>query len=150
MYVQQAVSKTFGAAGPVFITIAMTLFAFTTLLGNLYYVHNAIAYVNKKKMPDKKVMSIIHIACCLVVFFGAVTPMDACWALADITMGGMALINLPACVILGGVAVKALRDYERQRKQGRNPAFIARHIGLDPDKLDYWKHKERDEKNSLI
>ena len=119
MYVQQAVSTTFSAAGPVFITVAMALFAFTTLLGNLYYVHNAIAYINKKKMPDKKVMAIIHIACCLVVLFGAVTPMDACWALADITMGGMALVNLPACVILGGVAVKALRDYERQRKQGQ-------------------------------
>ena len=72
--------------------------------------------------------------------------MDACWALADITMGGMALINLPACVILGGVTFKALRDYERQRKQGRNPAFIARHIGMDGDKLDYWRHKERDER----
>ncbi len=150
MYVQQAVSTTFDAAGPVFITVAMTLFAFTTLLGNLYYVHNAIAFINKKKMPGKKAMALIHVLCCLVVLFGAVTPMDACWALADITMGGMALINLPACVILGGVVVKALRDYERQRKQGRNPAFIARHIGLDPDKLDYWKHKERDEKNSLI
>ena len=148
MYVQQAVSTTFGVAGPVFITIAMTLFAFTTLLGNLYYVHNAIAYINKKKMPGKKPMAAIHIACSLVVLFGAVTPMDACWALADITMGGMALINLPACVILGGVAFKALRDYEFQRKQGRNPAFIARHIGMDPDKLDYWKHKEKDEKDS--
>ena len=148
MYVQQAVSTTFGVAGPVFITIAMTLFAFTTLLGNLYYVHNAIAYINKKKMPGKKSMAAIHIACSLVVLFGAVTPMDACWALADITMGGMALINLPACVILGGVAFKALRDYEFQRKQGRNPAFIARHIGMDPDKLDYWKHKEKDEKSN--
>ena len=146
MYVQQAVSTTFGAVGPVFITVAMTLFAFTTLLGNLYYVHNAIAYINKKKMPGKKAMTVIHILCSLVVLFGAVTPMDACWALADITMGGMALINLPACVILGGVAIKALRDYEFQRKQGRNPAFIARHIGLDAEKLDYWHHKERDER----
>jgi len=148
MYVQLAVSKTFDAAGPVFITVAMALFAFTTLLGNLFYVHNAIAFINNKKMPGKKVMTVIHIACCLVVLFGAVTPMDACWALADITMGGMALINLPACVILGNVAFMALRDYERQRKQGRNPAFIARYIKLDPSKLDYWKHKERDSKAS--
>jgi AGCS family alanine or glycine:cation symporter len=146
MYVQQAVSKTFDAAGPVFITVAMALFAFTTLLGNLFYVHNAIAFINNKKMPSKKVMTVIHIACCLVVLFGAVTPMDACWALADITMGGMALINLPACVILGNVAFMALRDYERQRRRGRNPAFIARYIKLDPLGLDYWRHKERDSK----
>ena len=141
LYVQQAISTTFGFAGPLFITVAMTLFAFTTLLGNLYYVHNAIAYINNKKMPGKLTMALIHIACCLVVLFGAVTPMDACWALA--------LINLPACVILGGVAFRALRDYERQRRRGRNPAFIARHIGLDPEKLDYWKHKERDAKISI-
>ena len=146
MYVQQAVSKTFDAAGPIFITVAMALFAFTTLLGNLFYVHNAIAFINNKKMPSKKVMTVIHIACCLVVLFGAVTPMDACWALADITMGGMALINLPACVILGNVAFMALRDYERQRRRGRNPAFIARYIKLDPLGLDYWRHKERDSK----
>ena len=146
MYVQQAVSKTFDAAGPIFITVAMALFAFTTLLGNLFYVHNAIAFINNKKMPSKKVMKVIHIACCLVVLFGAVTPMDACWALADITMGGMALINLPACVILGNVAFMALRDYERQRRRGRNPAFIARYIKLDPLGLDYWRHKERDSK----
>jgi AGCS family alanine or glycine:cation symporter len=60
-------------------------------------------------------------------------------------MGAMTLINLPACTILGSVAYKALHDYEYQRAQGRNPAFIARHIKLDPTELDYWKHKEKDE-----
>lgn len=37
-YVQAALSSTLGAFGPIFITVAMILFAFTTLLGNLYYV----------------------------------------------------------------------------------------------------------------
>lgn len=144
LYVQQSVSTTFGMAGPLFITVAMTLFAFTTLLGNLYYVRNAIAFLNHKKLPGKLGMGIAHALCILVVFFGAITPMDACWALADITMGGMALINLPACAVLGGVAFKALKDYEEQRKAGRNPAFISRRIGMDQEKLDYWKHKEKD------
>ncbi len=139
-YVQEAVSSTFGIMGPIFITVAMALFAFTTLLGNLYYVHNAIAYLNHKKVPSKKTMNIIHVICALVVLVGAISPMDACWAMADITMGIMALINLPSCVILGNVAFKALRDYERQRRAGRRPHFIARHIGLDSEKLDYWKH----------
>ena len=106
-------------AGPIFIPVAMALFAFTTLLGNLYYTRNAIAFLNKKKFPGKPAMAAFHIFCILVIFFGAIMPMDACWALADITMGAMTLINLPA--------------------------FIARHIKLDPTELDYWKHKEKDE-----
>jgi AGCS family alanine or glycine:cation symporter len=48
-YVQNALSTVFGKAGPIFITIAMVLFAFTTLIGNLYYVDNALAFLNNKK-----------------------------------------------------------------------------------------------------
>ena len=48
MYVQNAISTVFGGIGPTFITIAMLLFAFTTLLGNLYYVDNEIIYLNHK------------------------------------------------------------------------------------------------------
>ena len=74
-----------------------------------------------------------------VIFFGAITPMSMAWAFADITMGGMALINIPSIVILGGVAYKALADYEKQRKEGKNPVFLSKNIGMDPDTLDYWK-----------
>ena len=138
-YVQDAVATTFGTIGPVFITVAMALFAFTTLLGNLYYVRNGIAFLNKKKMPGKTSMSIIHIACALVVFLGAIAPMEMCWALADITMGGMALINLFACFVLGGIVFKVLKDYESKRKTKEYPKFIAKDIGLDDSNLDYWK-----------
>lgn len=138
-YVQDAVATTFGTIGPIFITVAMALFAFTTLLGNLYYVRNGIAFLNKKKMPGRKSMSIIHIACASVVFLGAIAPMEMCWALADITMGGMALINLFACFVLGGVVFKVLKDYERKRQSKEYPVFIAKDIGLDDSNLDYWK-----------
>ena len=65
--------------------------------------------------------------------------MDACWALADIMMGGMALINIPACLALGKVAVKCAEDYEKQRRLGKDPVFHAAEIGIDDEKLDYWK-----------
>ena len=48
-YVQNALSTVFGVLGPIAITFAMVLFAFTTLLGNLYYVDNVLAYLNGKK-----------------------------------------------------------------------------------------------------
>lgn len=138
-YVQSAMSTDLGTFGPIFLTTAMVLFAFTTLLGNLYYMDNVLTFINNKKMPSKTFITFFRIACILVIFFGAITPMSMAWALADITMGGMALINIPCIVLLGGVAYKALADYEKQRKEGKNPVFKAKDIGMNPDVLDYWK-----------
>ena len=135
-YVQNAISTVFGSIGPLFITVAMILFAFTTLIGNLYYCNNALAFLNHKKEPSARFMKIFHALCVLVIFAGAITPMDACWALADITMGGMTLINLPACVAMSGIMIKCLRDYETKKKQGINPRFKAADIGLAG--TDFW------------
>ena len=138
-YVQQAVSTVFGDFGPIFITVAMVLFAFTTLIGNLYYVHNALAYLNRKKLPSKKFMIGFYIVCVAVIFVGALVPMDFAWTMADITMGGMTLINIPCCLILSGTAIKALKDFESQRRLKKDPVFKAKNIGLDPEKLSFWK-----------
>ncbi len=139
IYVQNAISTVFGKIGPTFITVAMLLFAFTTLLGNLYYVDNALIFMNGKKEPSKRFQIIFKLICIIVVFLGAVVPMDAVWAMADITMGGMTLINLPACMMLGKVAIDSLTDYEHQKKEGRNPVFRAEKIGLAEQELDFWK-----------
>lgn len=139
VYVQNAVSTVLGDAGPIFITVAMVLFAFTTLIGNLYYVDNALAYLNKKKKPSKNFMTFFYIGCIAVIFVGALIEMDLAWALADITMGCLTLINIPCCLILSGIAVKALKDFESQKKRRLNPTFKARNIGLDDSKLSFWK-----------
>lgn len=138
-YVQQALSTVFGHFGPIFITLSMALFAFTTLIGNLYYVDNGLAYLNHKRMPGRRFMVIFHLLCALVVLVGAVAPMNMAWDLADITMGGMALINLPSCFLLSKTAFKALRDFEKQKKEGRDPHFLAADIGLNPEDVDFWK-----------
>lgn len=138
-YVQSAISTVFGQAGPIFITVAMVLFAFTTLLGNIYYVDNALIFMNNKKELSKRFMNIFYIACTLVIFIGAIIPMDAAWAMADITMGGMTLINLPTCMILGRHAINCLKDYEIQKKEGKDPIFKTSAIGLDENEFDFWK-----------
>ena len=137
-YVQNAIGSVFGTAGPIFITVAMVLFAFTTLLGNLYYVDNALIYLNRKKKPSDRFMKIFYISASLIVFIGAIIPMDAAWAMADITMGLMTLINLPVCVHLGKIAIDCLKDYEKQRKEGKNPIFKANTIDIDEALLDTW------------
>ncbi|WP_405275145.1 alanine/glycine:cation symporter family protein [Methanobrevibacter sp.] len=138
-YVQMSISTVFGVAGPIFITVAMVLFAFTTLIGNLYYVDNALIFLNGKTMPSKRFMKLFNIAASLIVFVGAIIPMDAAWAMADITMGGMTLINLPVCMLLGKIAFDCLKDYETQKKEGKNPVFKATDVGFSEEELDFWK-----------
>jgi AGCS family alanine or glycine:cation symporter len=138
-YVQNAIASVFGKIGPTFITVAMILFAFTTLLGNLYYVDNALIFLNHKKQPSKLFMRCFHICCAVIVLLGAMIPMNAAWAAADITMGGMTLINLPSCMLLGKIAIDTLKDYEKQKKEGKKPVFKATDIGINTEELDFWK-----------
>lgn len=138
LYVQNAIQSVFGPIGPVFITVAMVLFAFTTLLGNLFYVDNALIFLNKKRTLSKRAMNLFYLFAIFVIFIGAIIPMDTAWAIADITMGGMTLINLPVCVLLGKIAIDCLKDYEKQKKAGKNPVFKASDIGLPEEMLDTW------------
>ncbi len=136
-YVQLALSSTLGKFGPIFITVAMIFFAFTTLLGNLYYVDKCIIFI-MGKIPSKKFMRVYYIIASLVIFVGAGLSADLLWNIADITMGGMTIINMPVILFLGKYAFRALKDYDKQRKQGKTPVFKAKNIGL-PHNVDYWK-----------
>ena len=135
-YVQAALSATFGSIGPVFIAVAMLLFAFTTLLGNFYYIENCFAYILKKK-PSKVFMNTVRVVGAVLIFLGAVVSFGFAWDMADICQCMLAFINIPACVVLGGVAYRALDDYTAQKKEGKNPTYKAAANGVK-EKTDFW------------
>lgn len=135
-YVQMALSTTLGAFGPIFITVAMLLFAFTTLIGNLFYVDKCIFHIFGK-IPSKAFMNAYYIIASAVIFIGAGLSADLLWGIADVTMGAMTVINMPVILYLGKYAYRALKDYEKQRKDGIEPIFKAKNIDL-PHKTDYW------------
>ncbi len=136
-YVQMALKQTLGAFGPIFITVAMILFAFTTLLGNLYYVDKALSHI-LGRVPGKKFKYSYYIIASLIIFVGAGLDADLLWGIADITMGCMAIINLPVIFYLSKYAIRALKDYTKKKKQGLPDTFKAEDIGL-PHEVDYWK-----------
>ena len=84
-------------------------------------------------------MYFFYFICVVVIFVGAIIPMDAAWAFADISMGGMTIINLPCCFALSGIAIKALKDYEKQKKAGKNPTFHASSVDIPEDEDNYWR-----------
>ena len=137
LWVQASLQESLGSLGPVFITVAMVFFAFTTLLGNCFYCDNLLIYIHKKQ-PEKAFMKGFRLVSALAIFLGAGMEMSLLWDLSDVLMGVMALINIPVILILSGIAFKAVQDYEAQLKKGINPVFKSADIGLS-QKTDFWR-----------
>ncbi|MBQ8327523.1 MAG: alanine:cation symporter family protein [Lachnospiraceae bacterium] len=135
-FVQTALSSNFGRFGFYFITVSLLLFAFTTLIGNLFYCEGCINYIAKRTVAKKR-LRIFYMFACAVIFVGAQLDFGLVWNLSDVLMGIMAVINLPVIVILSRPALAALKDYLKQRKEGKNPEFKASTIGLQ-GKTEFW------------
>lgn len=84
------------------------------------------------------IVPVMGVAYVLLSLLVVVLHIGLAWDVADVTMGFMAIINLPVIVILGGTALAALNDYAKQKNEGKNPVFKASSIGLK-DKTEYWK-----------
>ena len=135
-WVQAAAEASLGEAGITFITIALFLFAFTTLIGNFFYAEMGLGYLCDKK-PDKALLIGLRAIATLVVFGGSMIEFSVAWSTADVIMGFLALINLPVIIRLGGPAVQCMKDYMKQKKEGKNPVFRSEDIGLE-DRTDFW------------
>ena len=137
-YVQTCLQTSLGGFGPIFIAVSMSLFAFTTLIGNYSYCEGCFAFILKRDM-NKTELLIFRIIAIFLVFLGAISSAGLVWDTADMFQGLMVVCNIPTIAILGGVAIKALNDYVAQKKEGKAPHFHAANIGLSEDKVDCWK-----------
>ncbi len=137
-YVQACMASALGGFGPVFLSVAMSLFAFTTLIGNYSYCEGCLNFIIKRDATRGEVLVFRTIAT-ILVFVGAVSTAGLVWDTADMAQGLMVVCNIPSIAILGGAACKALADYKKQRAEGKDPEFHAADIGMDPEKLDFWK-----------
>ena len=131
-FVQKAVSANVGNWGIHFITLSIFAFAFSSLIGNYYYAESNILFIKN----NKKLLFVFRITCILAVFFGAQADFSMMWNIADITMGCMATVNIIVILILGNKAIRVLKDYEKQKKEGKDPVFSAKDVGID--NADCW------------
>ena len=131
--VQESVKSMFGEIGVGIITVSVALFAFTSLIGNYFYAEANIKFISE----SKAFMTIFRLLAVVMVFIGANSNLQLAWNLADIIMGGMAIVNIIAMFCLGGIAIRALNNYVKQREEVINPVFKAKDIGLD--NTDLWK-----------
>lgn len=135
-YVQNAVQSTLGDFGPIFIAVAMCLFAFTTLIGNYSYCEGCIKFILKSE-PSKELLMCFRVFSSILIYVGTVSNAGLVWDLADMCQGLMVVTNVPAILLLGGVAAKCLKDYTKQLETGKNPHYVAKEAGLK-EETDFW------------
>jgi AGCS family alanine or glycine:cation symporter len=73
------------------------------------------------------------------VMYGGIKSADLAWALGDVGVGAMAWLNIVAILILQRPALLTLGDYESQLKEGKDPDFDPRKLGIE--KADYWTER---------
>lgn len=105
--------------GSIFVSIAIFLFAFTSIIANYYYGETNIRFIKDNDV----LIRIYRLAVGVIVYLGAVMSLDLVWGFADITMAMMTICNLAAIVVLGNYAVILLRDYRSQLKEGKDPCY---------------------------
>lgn len=125
-FVQAAIRANVGEWGIHFITFSIYAFAFSSVIGNYFYAESNILFIKDSKL----LLNIFRFTCVIAVFLGAQADFSMVWNIADITMGLMAVVNIIAIFLLGKVAFKALKDYEEQKKAGKDPIFYEENIGL--------------------
>ena len=123
---QAAFSHGYGAVAPILLTVSLTLFAFTTILGWNYYGERCLVYlVGVKGITPYRL-------CYVVIIAGsAFMQLEEIWALADIVNGLMAIPNLIALLGLTGVVVAETKRYFQHLaiRDAKLVAYKARHIG---------------------
>jgi len=134
-YVQEAMGMALGNFGPIFLAVAMSLFAFTTLIGNYSYCEGCLEFILKRR-PSKAGLTVFRLVATGLVFIGSIASAGLVWDTADMLQALIVIVNVPSILILGKTAMKCLDNYVQQRKQGVDPVFKAADIGVTG--TDFW------------
>ena len=134
---QAALQSEVGAAGPVFVAIAIFLFAFSSIIGNYYYGEANIRFIT----PNTTIMTVYRICSAgVMVIFGAIASFELVWNIVDFFMAFLTACNLIAIVLLGRYAFRLLDDYRSQKRQGiKEPTFHRSQLPELESELECWE-----------
>ncbi|WP_163577304.1 alanine/glycine:cation symporter family protein [Halomonas faecis] len=120
---QAALADHVGEWGRSFVSVALLLFAFSTILYNYYLGENSLNFFSRN---NQNLFNAFRVAIVLLVCWGATTDLGTAFGFADVTMGLLAVTNLVALILLFKKGLRILKDYDDQRRQGvSQPIFDA-------------------------
>ncbi|MCR8674400.1 alanine:cation symporter family protein [Micrococcus sp. HG099] len=141
-WVQNAIDDALPAFGPSFVAVAVFLFAFTTLLSFAFYAETNLAYLIPNKKAQRIAIAIARVLLAGSMVFGAVQTSALVWSFADFGVGLYTWVNILALILLSPVAIRLLKDYDRQRRAGQDPVLDPAAIGVRNARLWEQIHDE--------
>ncbi len=135
VWTQHALMNTYGAWVGKLLAIIIVLFVFTSMTGYCYQAEANVSYLFSGKSLAIWICRAIFVA---ASFMGALINADAMWAMGDIGYGLMAWANIIAIALLSPMAAKLLKDYEKQKKEGKEPVFEPENFGIE-DETGAWR-----------
>jgi len=100
-----------GEIGGYFVAIALTLFAFSTMIGWSYYGERSLAY-----LAGERSIGPYRFVFVLVVGFSAVLDLETVWLVSDILNALMAAPNLLGLLLLSGIVRRETRLYFSKKR----------------------------------
>lgn len=134
-YVQTAMENMMPGFGNIFVAIALFFFAFTTILAYYYIAETNIAYINRK-VHRPLLTLLLKLGIIAATVYGTVRSATLAWDLGDLGVGLMAWLNIIAIILMHKIAYVCLKDYEAQKKEGKDPVFHPEKLGIK--NADYW------------
>ncbi|MES1924675.1 alanine/glycine:cation symporter family protein [Salinisphaera sp. T31B1] len=131
---QDAMADHLGMFGVGFIAVAILFFAYTSILANFAYSEINLEYLAGRH--GKKAVAILRPLVLAMVMIGSVATLSFVWDFADLAMGLMATTNLIAILCLFPIALRVLKDYERQRAEGIDEPVFHRKVLKNPDQVE--------------
>ncbi len=124
-----------GSTAPAILALFIILFAFTSIIS--YY---SMSEANVKFISEKKIYShVLKIVIVMVVFIACLAPTKLVWDLCDVFMAILGICNMIAVLLLSKYIVAALKDYNKQKSQGKDPSFYKTEIDLDISGIPLWE-----------
>ena len=149
-FVQTGFDTLWSGAGSSFVAISLLFFCLTTLIAYYYMAETNLRFVLGKhstvNVPyirgtvGSNATLLLQALVLVSVAIGAVSTASEAWTLGDIGVGLMAWLNIVGIIILQQPAYKALRDYEKQKKEGVDPIFDPLALGIPG--ATFWETRD--------
>ena len=133
---QNALIEHVGPLGGYFVTIALLLFGFSSILYNYYLAENSLNFFTK---GGKTIFTIFRIMVIGLIIWGSMQNLSAIFSFSDLTMGLLAVLNMVAIALLYKPVLRLIKGYDRQIKEGKKP--VLRYNDYNEFKIDknIWK-----------